>query len=106
MDTEFFTPTAGPSERGADTVLIVFAALLFFTVLALVLLCLCRARRARAIPDLSLSVPDQTLAQSTNPVELLIPPVFYTEGLRDPLMQEDLRDRVTVLRAADRPNPP
>jgi hypothetical protein len=23
----------------------------------------------------------------------LIPPLFYTEGLRDPLMQEDLRER-------------
>jgi hypothetical protein len=31
----------------------------------------------------------------------LIPPLFYTEDLRDPLMQEDLRDRITARRPSD-----
>jgi hypothetical protein len=103
MESETFTATIDPPTHGTETFLIILAALVFLIVLALVLLCLCRARKGvPRIDDLSLSATDQTRSQIENPVELLIPPLFYTEGLRDPLMQEDLRDRVTTLRI----NPP
>jgi hypothetical protein len=94
MNTEFFTPTAGPAAHGTETFLIVVAAVVFVVVLSLVLVCLCRTRGTHEVPDLSLSAADQTPAHGSDPIELLIPPLFYTEGLRDPLMQEDLRDRV------------
>lgn len=31
----------------------------------------------------------------------LIPPVFYTEGMRDPLKQEDLREHVVMKKEDD-----
>jgi hypothetical protein len=99
MESDFFTATTETPVHETQTLYFVLGAIVFVIVLALVLLCLCRARKnAPAIPDLSLSATDQVRPQIENPVELLIPPLFYTEGLRDPLMQEDLRERVTTAR--------
>jgi heme/copper-type cytochrome/quinol oxidase subunit 2 len=97
MESEAFSARAEPFGHSTETFLIILAAMVFVIVLALVLLCLCRTRRSAPTNDLSLSAHDQTGVWTANPVELLIPPLFYTEGLRDPLMQEDLRDRVTTV---------
>jgi hypothetical protein len=85
----------------SEAFIIVMACLAFLLLLAIVIVCLCRrhAQAAAAPPsDAATAVPLQT--HSASSVANLIPPLFYTEDLRDPLMQEDLRDH---LRALDAP---
>jgi hypothetical protein len=70
-------------------VLLVIAGVLFFIgLMALLVLSLCRrCRERRQIRRLHPGMADN-----------LIPPIFFTEHLRDPLQQEDLRDKIEVPR--------
>jgi hypothetical protein len=88
-------------DFSAKTFIIVMSCLAFLLLLARVIGCLCRRRPQEAAArhsDAPTEIPLQT--HSASSVANLIPPLFYTEGLRDPLMQEDLRDH---LRALDAP---
>jgi hypothetical protein len=100
LESDFFSASAIPGDISTETLLIILAAFVFLVVLALVLLCLCRTRSPVPV-DPSMLVTYPAVPPSGSTVENLIPPLFYTEDLRDPLMQEDLRDRVIALRAND-----
>jgi hypothetical protein len=97
METTVFSPTAQSFPLSTQTFLIIVVVLGFLVILALILLCLCRQQKPEVDTAMALSEPGspQSMIKST---EHLIPPLFYTEGLRDPLQQEDLRDRVQGVR--------
>jgi hypothetical protein len=98
---EFSWVPAGPalptahSNHSAGPFLVILGALALLLLLALVIIAICRIRRAPAVPKTPVSLPSQALSRGTNSFGYLIPPVFYTEGLRDPLMQEDLRESIS-----------
>jgi hypothetical protein len=95
------TPTAALTH-GSSLLLIIVAGAVFLIMLALALICLCRSRlRARDTDGIAPSLSEQFPATAGNSIADLIPPLFYTEDLRDPLLQDDLRDRVATRRASD-----
>jgi hypothetical protein len=96
VESDVFTAAPAPGDIDTEMLIIILVAFVFLIALALLLLCLCRTRARDRPANVSMLVTDP--APSGNSVESLIPPLFYTEDLRDPLMQEDLRDRVIALR--------
>jgi hypothetical protein len=98
METDAFTATPSEDHKTA-ILLIVIASLIFVILIVLILICLCRWKGGFSkTSDAGMSASDLSV-RSNNPVENLIPPLFYTENLRDPLMQEDLSDRIATMRA-------
>jgi hypothetical protein len=102
MESDAFS-AAGPAPGQIEMAAFLFVVIgaVFFLLMVVLLLCFCCRRWSAARPmDLStaLEIPSHGAAGVTN----LIPPLFYTEGLRDPLMQEDLRDH---LRGVEPPAP-
>jgi hypothetical protein len=77
------------------TTAILLISAVVITVFGLILLCFCKSRaKASAAPGPT-PTPSEQLHHPLESVTLgLIPPVFYTEGISDPLMQADLCDRV------------
>jgi hypothetical protein len=101
MTSFVYTADVITEDYESEIFLLTIAGLVFLLLLALVVVCFCRRRAAaRDRPPSQRSDPDHAVSQTTGSVANLIPPLFYTEGLRDPLMQEDLRDR---LRNLDQP---
>jgi hypothetical protein len=101
MDSGLFTAGPLPEEIEMETFLYIVVGVSLFLLFAIVLVCACRRRWNSPGPtkaSTALEIPSHT----HNGVPNLIPPLFYTEGLCDPLMQEDLRDR---LRHVEPPTP-
>ena len=70
---------------------VILGVVAIMIVVFLVILCLCRgrgcARRETIVSEAPMNSPKKGTSN-------LIPPVFYTEDMRDPLLQEDLREHV------------
>jgi hypothetical protein len=79
---------------------IVFIVFVVLIGLALLLFCPLRIRAPAKELDALMLVIDPAARPSGSSVESLIPLLFYTEDLRDPLLQEDLGDRVISRRGA------
>jgi uncharacterized membrane protein YhaH (DUF805 family) len=99
--TAVATRTAEPAND-SNLLLLVVAGFVFLIMLILALVCLCRSRlHAHGTEGLPPSLSEQPGLADENMMASLIPPLFYTEDLRDPLLQADLRDRVTARRPSD-----
>jgi hypothetical protein len=75
------------------TVVIIVCTVVLIVALSVAIFFFCRSSQRRRAVDSSLQ-DARSMQQYHSATSDLIPPVFYTEGLRDPLMQEDLREKV------------
>jgi hypothetical protein len=85
------TTTTAHLSSSYEIIAILGTGLGGLAVLALAIFCVLRMKSRKAYQM-------ETEVDDSGPPELkamgsLIPPLFYTEDLRDPLMQEDLRER-------------
>jgi hypothetical protein len=91
--TEVVTPsiTADPSN---PTTAIIIGVIVGLVLLILVVLCLCRFRKRDRYDSKMSTLQSKASSSDFHSPTDLIPPVFYTPEMRDPLLQEDLRDNV------------
>jgi hypothetical protein len=94
VDTSALGLTPDPNSGGTAMVAVVVAC----TIVVVMALCIavffcCWSRNRHRALDSTLQ-DTKSMQQFQSATSDLIPPVFYTEGLRDPLMQEDLREKV------------
>jgi hypothetical protein len=88
--------TVAESSDGTFELLVIIICVVLLALCVVIVLFCCR-RRWEPHPEPKAPEAPRAPEQPTsaNPaVANLIPPLFYTEGLRDPLMQEDLRERL------------
>jgi hypothetical protein len=84
------------------TVIVVGCVFGGIAILALVL-CLCRRLTVKRYDSAMVTVQTRMRAQASSAAPNtgnLIPPVFLTEDMRDPLLQDDLRDQIADTRSA------
>jgi hypothetical protein len=91
------TPPLTPDESSSvvfELIVVILCVGIAAACVFIVLFC-CRRRCEGNADAKGPELPAAPEPPAPNPaVADLIPPLFYTEGLRDPLMQEDLRDRL------------
>jgi hypothetical protein len=84
--------TAPPSSLNLTVYIIATCLVIVLIATCIIVGCLCRSSPNQ---NIEASMPDSEAGPLSQAATLnLIPPVFYTVGLRDPLMQEDLREKV------------
>jgi H+/gluconate symporter-like permease len=84
------TEIASPLKTSSNTIIVIGAVL---GVLILGLLALIFLRRCGGV-DLGDSPSEMATASGKEATSGLIPPLFYTDQIADPLMQEDLHEKV------------
>jgi hypothetical protein len=87
-----YTDSNSGGPTAMMTVIIVCAVVVVAVMCIAVFFC-CRSSHRHRAADPALQ-DAKCMQQFHSATSDLIPPVFYTEGLRDPLMQEDLREKV------------
>jgi hypothetical protein len=96
------TSTPGDAiDQGGGPLLLTVALVLVLGMVVIAILCFCRARVLAKAQTVPVSLASRAHPEGFDSVADLIPPLFYTEGLRDPLKQEDLHDRVISERPID-----
>lgn len=81
----------GPKPLDATTILpVILSVILIAIVVMMIVLCICKSRSCKHERDST----DVGAHSPLHPTSKLIPPVFYTEDMRDPLLQEDLREHM------------
>jgi hypothetical protein len=98
-----FFPTGSSPPAEVPVAAIVVGCVLGGIGILVLILCLCRRFTVKRYDSAMMTVQTrmrQHSAPATPNTGNLIPPVFLTEDMRDPLLQDDLRDQVVDTRSA------
>ena len=89
MSSSSISPTelilSAISSNGIAIIIISLLAAAFLGIVLLI--CLCKSRGCNHQPKIG------NIENPSDSTMNLIPPIFYTEDMRDPLYQEDLREK-------------
>jgi hypothetical protein len=88
-----FSPPFSDAGEGT-TVAIIVGVIVGVVLLIVLVLCWCRLRGRGQYDSRLATVHTRTVSSRDDLDSDLIPPVFYTPDMRDPLLQEDLTDHV------------